>query len=46
MAGSNCPNCGSCPCTGSYPVKAKDGTQCCSKCVNAYNNHLIRTRRM
>lgn len=46
MAGNNCPNCGTCPCTGAYPVKAKDGKQCCSHCINTYNNYLIRTKQV
>lgn len=34
---ASCPNCGTCTCTGSYFVTALDGNQCCSQCVNLYN---------
>ena len=34
---ASCPNCGTCTCTGSYLVVALDGKQCCSQCVNLYN---------
>lgn len=34
----SCPNCGTCTCTGTHLVKANNGTQVCSKCVNIYNN--------
>jgi hypothetical protein len=34
---ATCSNCGTCTCTGSYLVVAHDGKQCCSKCVDIYN---------
>lgn len=42
MATTICPNCGTCSCTGSYPVKAIDGTQVCSRCVTLYNANIKR----
>jgi len=45
MATFICPNCGTCGCTGAHPVKAKNGKQCCSKCVHTFNNYLIRTKQ-
>lgn len=35
-----CPNCGTCTCTGSYLVKATNGKQCCSVCVNIVNQQI------
>ena len=38
--GNNCPNCGTCLCTGAVLLKAADDRVCCSSCVANYNKEL------
>ena len=35
-----CPHCGICTCTGTYLVKANNGLQCCTACVNVVNQQI------
>jgi hypothetical protein len=40
MGAAVCPNCNICTCTGTYFVKANNGKQCCTACVNAVNQQI------
>lgn len=40
MGAQTCPNCNVCTCTGTYLVKASNGAQCCTACVNLVNQQI------
>ena len=38
-----CKNCGTCTCTGTQLMTAKDGTECCSICIKQVNENIQYT---
>jgi hypothetical protein len=40
MSNGNCPNCGTCLCTGHTLTRSLDGTICCTNCLKKANDEV------